>query len=206
MSIRSDVTAARRSSLTKVVASAGVVAAAAAVAGLGTFGSFTDSTTPVVPTVDTGTVSINLSPASSYATVPVTTGGFLPGDSSATPFDVTNDGSVAWESLTFTSWATTSSVLDSDPLHGLQLALESCSESWTVSGSGYACGGDLTPLYAGPIMVDRALAGAVSVAPGRTDHVLATISFPETAGDEHQGKVSQMAFRFTAVQRDGATS
>jgi hypothetical protein len=205
VSIRTDVRSARRSSITKAVASVGVLAAAAAVAGLGTFGNFTDSTTPVDSTVDTGTVSINLSPASSYATVPVTTGGFLPGDSSATPFDVTNDGDVAWQSLTFTSWATTSSVLDSDPVHGLQLRLEACSVSWTVAGSGYVCGGDVQPLYAGPIIVDRPLAGAVSLTPGRTDHVLATISFPSTAGDQYKNKVSEMAFRFTAVQRDAAT-
>ena len=205
MSIRTDVRSARRSSITKAVASVGVLAAAAAVAGLGTFGNFTDSTTPVDSTVDTGTVSINLSPASSYATVPVTTGGFLPGDSSATPFDVTNDGDVAWESLTFTSWATTSSVLDSDPVHGLQLSLESCSDSWTVAGTGYVCGGELQPIYAGPIMVDRPMAGAVSLTPGRTYHVLATISFPSTAGYQHKNKVSEMAFRFTAVQRDAAT-
>jgi len=205
VSIRTDVGSARRSPITKAVASVGVLAAAAAVAGLGTFGNFTDSTTPVDATVDTGTVSISLTPASSYATVPVTAGGFLPGDSSATPFDITNDGSVAWQSLTFTSWADTSSVLDSDPVHGLQLGLQSCSESWTVAGSGYTCGGDVASLYAGPIIVDRALAGAVSLAPGRTDHVLATISFPATAGDAYKDKVSQMSFRFTAVQRDATT-
>ena len=205
MSIRTDVRSARRSPITKAVASVGVLVAAAAVAGLGTFGTFTDSTTPVGTGVDTGTVSISLSPASSYATVPVTTGGFLPGDRSATPFDVTNDGDVAWESLRFTSWATTSSVLDSDPVHGLQLSLESCSVSWTVVASGYACGGDRTPLYAGPIMMDRSLDGAASLTPGRTDHVLATISFPSTAGDQYEDEVSEMAFRFTAVQRDAAT-
>jgi predicted ribosomally synthesized peptide with SipW-like signal peptide len=204
VSIRTDVTSAHRSTITKTVASLGVVGAAAAVAGMGTFGSFTDSTTPVDTNVDTGTISINLSPAAMYATVPVTTGGFLPGDSSSTPFDVANDRDVAWESVTFTSWATTSSVLDSDPVNGLQLTLASCSTSWTVVGSGYACGGDVQEFYSGPIVLDRALADAASLTPGGVDHLLATIDFPASAGDQHKNKISELAFTFTAVQRDGA--
>ena len=60
MSIRTDAASARRSSVTKAVASLGVLAAAAAVAGLGSFGAFTDSTTPVQADVDTGVLSINL--------------------------------------------------------------------------------------------------------------------------------------------------
>lgn len=204
MSIRTDVCSARRSPVTKMVASLGIVAAAAAVAGLGTFGSFTDSTTPVGTDVATGTISIRLSPAATFATVPVTTGGFLPGDSSATPFDVSNDGNVAWESITFTSWATRSSVLDTDLVNGLQLTLESCSAPWAVAGSGYACGGTVQEFYSGPIVTNTPLAGAAGRTPGGMDHVLATIDFPTTAGDAHKNKISDLAFRFTAVQRGGA--
>ena len=57
---------------------------------------------------------------------------------------------------------------------------------------------------AGPIVMDAPLAGAASLTPGRVDHLLATIDFPSTAGDAHKNKVSELAFRFTAVQRDGA--
>ena len=116
MQIRSAAPARRRTAA-KVVASLGVVGATVAIAGMGTFGSFTDTTSPAEAHVGTGTLSINLSPAAMYATVPVSTGGFLPGDTSATPFDLRNDGDVAWESLTLTSWATRSSLLDSDPVH-----------------------------------------------------------------------------------------
>jgi hypothetical protein len=202
--IRSHAVPARRRTAAKVVASLGVVGATVAIAGLGTFGSFTDSTTPVESNVETGTISINLSPAAMYASVPVTTGGFLPGDRSSTPFDLVNDGDVAWDSVTFTSWATTSSVLDSDPVNGLQLTVRSCSTAWTVVGSGYSCGGAVRDFYSGPIIMDQALAGAASLEPGQVDHLLATIDFPSTAGDAHKNKVSQLAFGFTAVQRDGA--
>jgi len=33
---------------------------------------------------------------------------------------------------------------------------------------------------------------------------MARIAFPTTAGDAHKNKLSELAFRFTAVQRDGA--
>jgi hypothetical protein len=62
--------------------------------------------------------------------VPVVTGGLLPGDTRATPFDLLNDGTAAWGSVGFTSWASTSSRLDTDPVHGSQLRLESCSVAW----------------------------------------------------------------------------
>ncbi|WP_116451177.1 hypothetical protein [Blastococcus litoris] len=195
---------ARRRTAAKVVASLGIVGASVAIAGLGTFGSFTETTAPVETNVETGTVSIRLSPAASYASVPFTAGGLMPGDSTSTPFDLVNDGDVAWDSVTFTSWATSSSLLDTDQVNGLQLTLESCPTSWTVVGSGYACGGAVQEFYSGPIIMDDALAGAASLQPGQVDHLLATIDFPTTAGEAHENKVSQLAFAFTAVQRDGA--
>jgi len=193
----------RRRTAAKVVASLGVVGATMAIAGMGTFGSFTDTTSPVEANVGTGTISINLSPAAMYATVPVSAGGFLPGDTSATPFDLRNDGDVAWESVTFTSWATRSSLLDSDPVHGLQLTVESCPTAWSVAGSGYTCAGTVREFYSGPIVMDQPLAGAASLEPGQVDHLMARIAFPTTAGDAHKNKLSELSFRFTAVQRDG---
>lgn len=200
----SEAAPARRRTAAKVVASLGIVGATVAIAGLGTFGSFTESTAPVETNVETGTISIRLSPAAAYASVPFTAGGFMPGDSSATPFDLVNDGDVAWDSVTFTSWATSSSLLDTDRVNGLQLTLESCPTAWTVAGSGYACSGAVREFYSGPVVMDEALAGAASLAPGAVDHLLATIDFPSTAGDAHKDKVSQLSFGFTAVQRDGA--
>ncbi len=204
MSIRTDAASARRSPIAKAVASVGVLAAAAAVAGMGSFGTFTDSTSPVDTNVDTGVLSINLSPAASYATVPVTPGALLPGDRTSTPFDLVNDGNLAWEAVTFKSWATSSSALDSDTVNGLQLTVESCSDSWTVAGSGYVCGGDVRSFYTGPIVMDRALEGAASLTAGGVDHLLATITFPTTGGDALKNNSSRLAFQFNAVQRNGA--
>jgi hypothetical protein len=194
----------RRSRGKQVAASLGVVSAAAAVAGMGTFGDFTQTTAPVDTSVDSGVVSIALNPAASEATVPFSPGGLLPGDTVTKPFDLGNDGNVAWSSVTFKSSAVVSSVLNTDKVNGLQITVESCPQSWAPAGTGYTCAGGRTTFYSGPIIMEKSLANAVSVTPGRTDHLLATIRFPENAGNAMKSQVSRLAFTFTAVQRDSA--
>jgi hypothetical protein len=196
----------RYKSATKIVAAIGAVGAAAAVAGLATFGGFTDSTTPVGTNVDTGVVSITLNEAGDSGTVPFSGGMMLAGDSRGHLIDLVNDGNTALGSVTFDSWATSSSVLDTDAVDGLQLSVESCSVSWVKSGSDYTCAGTERPFYAGPIVVgNRALVGAASLAPGATDHLLLTATLPATAtGDAFEGATSSLNFMFTGTQRTGS--
>jgi hypothetical protein len=195
----------RYKSATKIVAAIGAVGAAAAVAGLATFGGFTDSTTPVGTNVDTGVVSITLNEAGDSGTVPFSGGMMLAGDSRGHLVDLVNDGNTALGSVTFDSWATSSSVLDTDAVDGLQLSVESCSVSWVKSGADYTCAGTERPFYAGPIVVgNRALVGAASLAPGATDHLLLTATLPATAtGDAFEGATSSLNFMFTGTQRTG---
>ena len=79
-----------RGTTRKVLGSLAVIGTAAAVAGLGTFGTFTDSTTPVSAELTSGTVSINLTQPA--APIPATTAGLLPGDSIARTVTLVNDG------------------------------------------------------------------------------------------------------------------
>jgi hypothetical protein len=204
LSIRTK--AAAKSGITvKVIGSLAVVGTAAAVAGMGTFGSFTDSTTAVDATTDTGVLDIALGVAANYATVPAITGGLIPGDYRATPFDLRNAGTVDWSAVNFKAAATRSSALDTDTVNGLQLTVESCSVAWVVAGPGtYSCPGEVTDFYAGPIVMDEPLQGAASLTAGGVDHLLATIAFPADATDALQGQRSDLAFTFTAMQRDGA--
>ena len=65
------------------------------------------------------------------------------------------------------------------------------------------CAGDVTGFYEGPIVTQVALADTAALTPGAVEHLLATIDFPATAGDTHTNKISDLAFRFTAVQRAG---
>jgi hypothetical protein len=199
----STTTAGRRSTA-KVVGSIAVVGAAVAVAGLGTFGQFTDSTSAVEPSVDTGVLDIDVSIAGMSAPVPVSTVNLLPGDKIAVPLDLRNGGDVDLASLTLDSYATTHSLLDTDTTHGLQLKVETCDAGWVGSGSDYSCAGTAVPLYTGPVATKSVLTGARSLQHGKTDHLLATVSFPSTGGDTMQNQSSALEFVFTAAQRSGA--
>ena len=139
-------TLANSSTARKVVGSLGVLGTAAAVAGMGTFGNFTDSTTPVATTIQSGTLSIDLSQPG-YA-VPVTTTGFVPGDSMTRAVNLVNDGNSPLGSVTLSSSATASSVLTTDVTNGLQLTVKKCSVAWTQGGTAsaatYTCSGTET--------------------------------------------------------------
>ena len=95
-----------RSTTRKVVGSLAILGTAAAVAGLGTYGNFTDSTTPLNTTVDTGTLSINLAQPGGAVAIPVSTTGFVPGDSMTRAVNLINDGGSALGSVTVTSAVT----------------------------------------------------------------------------------------------------
>jgi hypothetical protein len=189
----------------KIVASFGVLGAAVAVAGLGTFGSFTDSTTPIAAEVATGTVSIDVTQQG--ATIPVTTSGFLAGDSMSRAVDLVNDGSAALSRVSLASTAADPSILTTDATNGLQLAVASCSVAWTQSGPAsaptYSCGGGVTNLYSGRAVMDSALPGLASLSAGGVDHLLLTVSLPASAGNGFQGQSSTLGLTFTGAQRDG---
>ena len=198
-------TTTRRHSAVTIVGAITAVGAAVAVAGLGTFGGFTDSTSPVGTTVDTGVLSIDVSSPGGATALPFGGGLMLAGDSRTHLIDLVNDGTTALSSVTLTSWATSSSVLDSDPVHGLQLTVDSCSIAWVGVGSVHTCVGTERSLYAGPIVVaNQPLAGAASLAAGATDHLLLTATLPISAtGDAFEGARSGLNFAFTGTQRDG---
>ncbi|SFK97705.1 hypothetical protein [Geodermatophilus ruber] len=190
----------------RIAASIGVLGVAAAVAGLGTFGTFTDSTTPVITEMASGVLSIELSKAADAATLSLFDNGtFLAGDSESSAIDLVNSGTVPLSQMRLTSVATQSSVLDSDTGNGLQLTVESCSEEWDLREAGWHCAGTTTPFYDGPIVLDEALVGAAGLAPGQVDHLLLTASLPGTTeADLVRGATSALDFTFFATQRNGA--
>ncbi|GAB3349073.1 hypothetical protein [Modestobacter lapidis] len=193
---------AHRTNTAKVVGSLGVVAAAAAVAGLGVFGSFTDSTTPAVVSVDNGVVSVDLAAAGGGASVPLEFGSVLPGSSLTQPVDLVNDGTSALSSVSLATTATKSSLLDTDATNGLQMSVESCSVAWTASAT---CDGDVrTVLASGPVVRTAALVAPRSLAADATDHLAVTVTLPSSAGDAFRAQASNLQMVFTAVQRDGA--
>jgi hypothetical protein len=196
----------------KIVGTVGVLGVAATIAGLTSFGSFTDSTEPVNTGVDTGVLSINVADAGDSLSMPFGGGLMLAGDSRSYRLDLVNDGSASLSTVTMTSRATTSSILDTDPVNGLQLTMKNCTVPWTVSGSVYSCGGTQSTVYSGPIVTaNRTItgpsstgSGAASTNVGGVDHLLLTASIPSSAsGDAFEGATSSLDFVFTGQQRAG---
>jgi predicted ribosomally synthesized peptide with SipW-like signal peptide len=187
----------------KVVGSLAVLGTAAAVAGMGTFGSFTDSTTPVDTTIQSGTLSINVAQVG-YA-VPVTTAGFVPGDSVTRAINLVNDGSSPLGSVNFTSTATAGSILTTDTVNGLQLSLKSCSVAWTQGGTAaaptYTCAGTTQTLANGPAVTTIGLPNPAALNAGGTDHLVFTVSLPASADNTFQGKSASLSLSFTGIQR-----
>jgi hypothetical protein len=194
----------RRRSAATVVGAIAAIGAAAAVAGLGTMGGFTDSTTPVDSKVDTGVLSIDVSRPG--GAIPFDGGAMLAGDSRTTILDLENKGTTPLSSVTLTSWATSSSILDTDTVNGLQLKVESCNVQWSTSPSTPVCTGISKTYFSGPIIgADRPLLGSSALAAGTSDHLLLTASLPASASDDaFEGASSGLNFMFTGVQRTGS--
>jgi hypothetical protein len=195
----------KSSNARKVVGSLGVIGAAAAVAGLGTFGGFTDSTTPVATTISSGTLSIDLTQPG-FA-IPATTTNFVPGDSLTRAVNLVNDGSSALGSVTLSTTAAAPSVLTTDTTNGLQLAVKSCTVPWTQAGTAtaatYTCSGTERVLGSGPAIGNYVLSNPASLAAGATDYLTFAISLPGTADNTFQSKSAALSLTFTGVQRTG---
>jgi hypothetical protein len=200
-------TLAALSTTKKLVGSLAIAGTAAAVAGLGTFGSFTDSTAPLTTTVATGTVDINLAAPSGGVAIPVTTNGFVPGDSITRAVDLSNNGTSGLSAISIASTATVGSVLTTDTANGLQLAVKSCSVAYTQGGTAsaptYTCSGTERSLAAGPAVNNAALSGLASMNPGGVDHLIFSISLPAGADNTFQGKTATLSLAFTGTQRTG---
>ena len=185
----------------KVLRSVGVVGVGLAVTGLGTFGTFTDSTTPVAA-VGGGTVSIDVRDPDRLGTLPLAIDGVLPGGSTTRTVSLVNDGTSDLAAVTRTAVATVSSVLDTDTADGLQTTVRACSVPWAADG--LCAGVQRTVLAPGPLIRESALDRPASLVAGGTDHLALTVALPERAGNEFAGRSSAVQFTFTAVQRSGA--
>src|SRR4051794_5590389 len=191
----------------KVVGSLAIVGAAAAVAGLGTYGNFTDSSTPIDTTVSTGTLSINVAQPGGVVAIPVTTNNFVPGDSLTRAVNLVNDGGADLGSVTVTSTLTSapSNILTTDTVNGLQLAVKKCSVAWVQGGTAqaptYSCSGTQSTIMSGPAVGSAALSNPASLTAGGTDYLTFTLSLPATADNTFQNKSASLSLVFTGTQR-----
>lgn len=198
----------------KLLATLAVVGAAASVAGLGTFATFTSSATVDQAAINTGSVSIAVGSVGPANRLTLGASGLLPGDTMQRAVDLTNTGGAGSDDLASASLTTTaspSSLLDTDTTNGLQMAIDSCSQPWTESGTApaytYTCGGTTKSVLGSTPVIgsDMALSNLASLAAGSTDHLRVTLSLPSTADNTFQGLSSAITYTFTGTQRAGTS-
>lgn len=202
---------ARRSAAQKVLLSIASIGAAASIAGLGTFATFT-STTSASHSITSGTVTIALG-ATGAATNRLTVGatGVVPGDTIQRSVNLTNSGNQDLASITLTTTATASSLLNTDTTSGLQMTIDKCSVAWTESGSSpaftYTCSGVTSSVLASRAVVGSAisLSNLSATTNGSTDYLKVTLTLPSGADNTLQGQSSTIQYAFTGTQR-AATS
>jgi predicted ribosomally synthesized peptide with SipW-like signal peptide len=192
----------------KILLSVGAVGAAASIAGLGTFATFTSSDA-ATHTISTGTVTIALGASGVDNRLNVGATGMVPGDSLQRRVKITNTGSESLASVTLSTTATTSSILDTDTTDGLKMKIERCSTTWLESVSTpytYTCPlGTTSTVLARQAVIGSglALSSMASLAAAGVDDLVVTVDLPSTAGNTFQTKTSIIQYTFTGTQRAG---
>jgi spore coat-associated protein N len=211
LSLRRGRSTAARSTTQKLLATVAVLGAAASIAGLGTYATWT-STTSQNQSISSGTVTIALgATGASTNRLNVNASALAPGDTVQRSVDLTNSGSIDLASVTLTTTAPTSSLLDTDAANGLQMVIDKCSQAWTEAGTApaytYTCGGTTSSVLASRAVIGSALAlsnlGATTA--GATDHLRVTLTLPSGAPNTLQNQSSTISYAFTGTQR-AATS
>ena len=207
LSLRRGRQTAARPTTHKLLATVAVLGAAASIAGLGTYATWT-STTSENHTISSGTVTIALG-ATGAATnrLNVNASALAPGDTVQRSADLTNSGSIDLASVTLTTSASPSSLLDTDATNGLQMVIDKCSQAWTEAGTApaytYTCGGTTSSVLASRAVIgsNLSLSNLGVTAPGATDHLRVTLTLPSGAPNTLQNQSSTITYAFTGTQR-----
>lgn len=205
LSLRRGRRTAARPTAHKLLATVAVLGAAASIAGLGTYATWT-STTSENHTISSGTVTIALG-ATGAATNRLNVGAsaLAPGDTVQRSVDLTNSGSIDLAGVTLTTTASPSSLLDTDATNGLQMVVDKCSAAWTEAGPPftYTCSGSTSSVLASRAVIgsNLSLSNLGVTAPGATDHLRVTLTLPSGADNSFQNKSSTITYAFTGTQR-----
>jgi spore coat-associated protein N len=195
----------------KLLLSIAAIGSAAAVAGFGTYASFTSSTS-ASQSVASGTVTIGLG-ATGASTNRLTVGAsnIAAGDTIQRSVDLINQGSLNLASISLTTTATTSSLLNTDTTSGLQMVIDKCSVPWTEAGTApaytYTCSGTTSTVLASTPIVgsNMSLSNLSALTTGTTDHLRVTLTLPSAAGNTLQNQSSVIQYTFTGTQRAAAS-
>jgi spore coat-associated protein N len=205
LSLRRGRQTAARPTTHKLLATVAVIGAAASIAGLGTYATWTSSTSEN-HTISSGTVTIALG-ATGAATNRLNVGAsaLAPGDTVQRSVDLTNSGSIDLAGVTLTTTASPSSLLDTDATNGLQMVVDKCSVAWTEAGPPftYTCSGSTSSVLASRAVIgsNLSLSNLGVTTPGATDHLRVTLTLPSGADNSFQNKSSTITYAFTGTQR-----
>jgi spore coat-associated protein N len=205
LSLRRGRQSAARPTVHKLLATVAVLGAAASIAGLGTYATWT-STTSQNHTISSGTVTIALG-ATGAATNRLNVGAsaLAPGDTVQRSVDLTNSGSIDLAGVTLTTTASPSSLLDTDATNGLQMVVDKCSVAWTEAGPPYTytCSGSTSSVLASRAVIgsNLSLSNLGVTASGATDHLRVTLTLPSGAPNTLQNLSSTITYAFTGTQR-----
>jgi spore coat-associated protein N len=192
----------------KLLASVAAIGATAMIANSGTFGSFT-ATASASASVSSGTVTLAMGAAGVANRLSVAATGLVPSDTVQRAVDLTNTGNQNLASLTLTTTATTSSLLDTSAAMGLQVKIDHCATAWTEAGVApaytYTCaGGSTVSLASAPVIGSNlTLSNMLVLTAGATDHLRVTLTLPTGADNTLQNQSSVVSFAFTGTQRAG---
>lgn len=196
----------RLSPTQRVVLAVSSLMLAVGLTGIGVYATFTTTAT-ASHTASSATLTLSLgATGASTNRLTVNASNLVPGDSYYRSFDLINSGTKALSSITLTTTASPSSLLDTDATNGLQMVIQRCSTSWTESGTSpnftYTCGGSTSTVLASRAIIGSSIAlsnlGATAIS--TTDKLLLTVTFPSAAGNTFQGLSSTISFTFTGNQ------
>jgi spore coat-associated protein N len=178
--------------------------------GIGTWATFTGSTSVTQGAIGSGTMSLTIPAAGASNRLTLGASEIAPGDTMQRAVNLTIGGTVDMTAITLTTTAPTSSTLDTNATHGLQLAIDRCSQAWTESGSSpaftYTCGGTTSIVLASRAVIGSSIAlSNLLVTAGSTNHLRVTLTFPTTADDAYQGLTSAISYQFAGTQRAGTS-
>ena len=189
----------------KVFGSIAVLGAAASVAGLGTFASFTSSTS-ASQAISSGSVAIALGATGPANRLTVAASGLVPGDTVQRAVDLTSASTDPLGSVSLQTSGTPNNALLTDA-NGLTVKVDKCSAAWTESGTApaytYTCTGTNTNvLIASAVGNTTSLSGLAALTSGSsTDHLLVTLALPAAATNALQGLSTSITYAFNGTQR-----
>lgn len=185
-----------------------VILSSLSLIGVGAHATFTD-TKSAAPTITTGTVALAaIGTSATNNRLSVGASNLASGDTMQRTVDIKNIGTLTLSTITLTTSASTSSLLDTDATNGLQVVIDKCSVAWTESGPPYTytCGGSTSSVLASTAVIGSNLALSNLTLTANTDnYARVTLTLPSGAGNSFQGLTSVINFSFTATQR-AATS